>query len=315
MKNFLLSALAFMLASACLAQAESPATTAALMSAFKELPVEVTVQQRSTQTVPGSGGAVEITIDDITANQVITSLSHKKEGVLIERGSMTPTGSKTFKLHGAVYRLKLLRLHNALIGDDLAVFEVDLQKPEGASNSACVDEIKATPVVDPSLDTPFFHASTYSWPWPIVEKEDGSLEDTLGGHPARGSIKKLEHTAACVSTHQGAHDMSFCDAVLTDGVLRLRIHGGLPAYASALEIRVDPKSFDCAFEAVYPAPQAGLRWRITKKTLKIKEEGWKPGTRFLAWVSVEFEEGVVNDGKEVWKPHKIEGWLKPVVTL
>lgn len=314
MRTFLLHALSFMLAAACLAQAQNPAPPPQPLGAFKELPVEVTVQQRSTQTVPGSGGAVEITIDDITANQVITGLSHKKDGVLIKRGSMTPAGSKTFKLHGVGYRLKLLRLHNALIGDDLAVFEIDRHMPEGAANSACVDEIKAGPVVEPTLDTPFFHASTYSWPWHIVEKEDGSLEDTLGGHAVRGSVKKLEHSAACVSTHQGNHDMTFCEAVLTDDVLRLRLHGGMPAYASALEVRVDKNGFDCAFEAAYPSPQTGLRWRITKKTLKIKGGDWKPGERFLAWLSVELEEGVLKDGKVVWTPHKIEGWLKPVVT-
>lgn len=179
----------------------------------------------------------------------------------------------------------------------------------------CNDAILGHVAVDPTLDSPFFRATTSSYPWDIVEHEDGTLEDTFGGRVSKASVEKIEHTADCVSSHQGRHAMSFCDAETKLGRLSLTISGGMPAYASSLAIFMDGERFTCDFSAAYPGPAKGLGWRITKKELKVKSSKIEAGNRFYAWLSIKFEESRLVDGKIVWQPHKIEGYLKPQIRL
>lgn len=177
----------------------------------------------------------------------------------------------------------------------------------------CSDAIVGHVVVDPTLDSPFFRATTSSYPWHIVEHEDGTLEDTFGERVSKASVKKIEHTADCVSSHQGKHAMSFCDAETKLGRLSLTISGGMPAYASSMNILMDGERFTCDFNAAYPGPAEGLGWRITKKELKVKSSKIEAGSHFYAWLSIKFEESRLVDGKIVWQPHKIEGFIKPQI--
>lgn len=177
----------------------------------------------------------------------------------------------------------------------------------------CSDAIVGHMVVAPTLDSAFFRSTTSSYPWHIVEHEDGTLEDTFGGSVSKTSVKKLGHTADCVSSHQGKHAMSFCDAETKQGRLTLTISGGMPAYVSSLVIFIDGERFTCDFSAVYPGPAEGLGWRITKKELRVKSSKIEAGSRFYAWLSIKFEESRLVDGKIVWRPHKIEGFIKPQI--
>jgi len=190
-------------------------------------------------------------------------------------------------------------------------------EPVVATKPACVDQIISVAVVDPTLDSDFFRADDGSYPAHIVEHEDGHLENTLGNTVSKEEATKIEHTAKCLSSHQGEHLMSFCDAPQLDKGLMLEVAGGLPAYASSLTVRIgNDKSLTCRFTAAYPVIVSGetLTWTITKKTLKMTSDRFTPGERLLGWLSVEFDETSTIDGKAIIKSHKIEGYVKPVIS-
>lgn len=181
----------------------------------------------------------------------------------------------------------------------------------------CEDTITAKVEVEPKLKFKFFTAPPEtSRPWHIVEHADGHLEDTAGDGIDEEDLILLEHTAACISTHQGEHPMIFCEAKSTgDAGLTLHIHGGEPGHFSSLTVDVDTKNrdFTCSFEAVYPSPTPALNWRITKKSMRAKSLNAQPGRRFYAWISVEFDEVWTENGAQQKRSYKIEGPVKPVI--
>jgi hypothetical protein len=84
------------------------------------LPIEMTVKQRTTTVLPGSGGAVSVTIDDITRGQVMVSLAAKDGAVLLGPTSLTAGKSAEFKLGDESYFVLLEALDNELVGEDSA---------------------------------------------------------------------------------------------------------------------------------------------------------------------------------------------------
>ena len=181
----------------------------------------------------------------------------------------------------------------------------------------CVDALSTAVVIDAGLDSDFFRSTKASYPWHIIEHEDGHLEDTIAGGPAnRKNVHKIEHTANCLSTHQGEHLMSFCDATQNGRGIDLVITGGMPAYASMLTVKIDEKKqITCSFDASYPMTIPGecIQWRITKKAFRMKSEEIKANARLFGWLTVEFEEITTLNGQTTRKNHKIEGYVKPVI--
>lgn len=109
--------------------ADEPPAKSAASPALTGLPIKMTVKQRSTTVVPGTNGAIELTIDDITRGQVMASLAKDDGTTLIARRSFATGKSKRFRLGEEEYALKLKQLHNALIGQDFADFVVDRPGP------------------------------------------------------------------------------------------------------------------------------------------------------------------------------------------
>jgi hypothetical protein len=95
---------------------------------FKELPVSIRVRQRSTTSVSESGGALSLTVGDITRGQVIVTLLGKGNAALLGPLSMKPGESARFRVGQTDYALKLTRLDNALVGDDFATFVFNVAK-------------------------------------------------------------------------------------------------------------------------------------------------------------------------------------------
>ena len=201
--------------------------------------------------------------------------------------------------------------------DEPTVLDAQTQlRAEVKQESACVDPLEGRVAVDADLHSEFFETSTSQYPWHIVVHPDGHLEDVIDGKIDAGDRVKVEHTAQCVSTHQGEHEMKFCDAdLMKGGRLRLDLYGGLPAYGSSLEIFVDADgNVECSFSAAVKALWGEVKWRITKKEVRFLEEEVAAGKRLHGWISVEFEEiETLADGAERRQGHKIEGFIKPVV--
>ncbi|MFN5961921.1 MAG: hypothetical protein ACK5CW_10600 [Verrucomicrobiota bacterium] len=179
------------------------------------------------------------------------------------------------------------------------------------AKSACDDGVSASATIAPKLDSPLFRETKTSLNWWIVESESGTIEDTTDGEIGPDDLVRIEHTASCTSTHQSEHLMEFCDAVRDGDGIRLSLRGGMPAYASSLSVTIERSlAFRCDFSATYPAPTAPLRWKISKKELRLRSRDFAPGQRLYGWVSVTFEE---TDGVGEPKTYKIEGYIKPVI--
>lgn len=176
----------------------------------------------------------------------------------------------------------------------------------------CEDPVTGIATIVPGLDSPLFHTTKTSYHWAIVEHDDGHLENTAGGEITADDLLRIEHTADCTSSHQGEHLMEYCDAVATADGVKLTLSGGMPAYASDLTITLNAKlEFTCLFSAESPSPTGALRWKVTKKSLKVKSADLTSRSRLRGWISVEFEE--MDAALKVTHTYKIEGYFKPVI--
>lgn len=176
------------------------------------------------------------------------------------------------------------------------------------------DPIVKKAVIDTDLKSTFFDSHSASYRWYIVQKADGAFENILGEAVTPEDEIPVTHTADCISTHQGAHRMTFCDAILVEGVLYLKIYGGLPAYSGVLFIEIKRNlEFTSYFKAVYPVFVDGLRWTLQSKEMTLKRPSFSKGERMCAWVSVVIAEHSVYKGVERSEIFKIEGFVKPVV--
>src|SRR5688572_27109742 len=80
-----------------------PQQPASPAPALTGLPIEMTVKQRTTTDVPGSEGAVSLTIDDITRGQVMASLAGKDGAPLLAPTSLIEGKSASFKIESVSY--------------------------------------------------------------------------------------------------------------------------------------------------------------------------------------------------------------------
>jgi hypothetical protein len=84
---------------------------------------QLTVHQRLSRPVPGSEGFVRLRLGDITAGQVLVTLT-AGEAKLIDARSMREGEEAQFSLGSNDYVLRLTRMVNVLVGDDFATFVV-----------------------------------------------------------------------------------------------------------------------------------------------------------------------------------------------
>jgi hypothetical protein len=91
---------------------------------IRGLPVEMTIKQRSTTPVPGSDESLRITIDDITAGQVMVSLADKDGKGVLASTSLKQGETAEFKFQQEEYQLTLSKLDNELVGEDFATIVV-----------------------------------------------------------------------------------------------------------------------------------------------------------------------------------------------
>lgn len=176
----------------------------------------------------------------------------------------------------------------------------------------CEDKVEAKAVIEPELNSSFFKVTTTSFDSMIVESEDGSIENTGSDTISEQDLLRIEHTAQCRTDHQGDHEMHLGRARVTVDGVELSIFGGAPAFSGILDVLISPDlSYTCSFRANYVAADARLRWRILKKTLRLKHEPRKVGQRLYGWISVIFEEEDTKSGAK--KVNKVEGYIKPVI--
>jgi hypothetical protein len=101
-----------------------PAAPAQAPPAICGLPVNMTVKQRSTTAVPGSNESLRITIDDITAGQVMVSLASAEGEGVFAATSLKQGDAAEFTFNNEKYQLALSELKNELVGEDFATLVV-----------------------------------------------------------------------------------------------------------------------------------------------------------------------------------------------
>ncbi|UXI67919.1 DUF5329 domain-containing protein [Tahibacter amnicola] len=84
----------------------------------------MTARQRTTSALPGSQGALLLSIDDITRGQVMASVMMRDGITIAGRRSIRPGDLMRFDHAGRHWEVRLVALQNALVGDDYAQFEV-----------------------------------------------------------------------------------------------------------------------------------------------------------------------------------------------
>lgn len=104
---------------------------------------EVTVVQRSSKEVPGSGGFLRIHVSDITAGQTLLSVVATDGRTIIEEQSLRAGEEARFQLGAAQYRLRVEELKNLLIGDDFAVISVAIAGAEEIDVAGEHEKIRA----------------------------------------------------------------------------------------------------------------------------------------------------------------------------
>lgn len=85
-------------------------------------PARFTVRQRTTCPLPAPDDGCRITIDDITRGQVMVSITTANGTPLIGPRSLRPGDALDLAVEGQPRRLRLVRLHNSLLGTDRAEF-------------------------------------------------------------------------------------------------------------------------------------------------------------------------------------------------
>ena len=98
-------------------------------------PARLDMAQRSTEPVTGSDGGLLLTIGDVTGGQVDVSLADAKGATVLAPRSMAPGDTADFDFEGRAYTLRLVDLHNELVGEDTATFAV-LAAGTGSSDEA-----------------------------------------------------------------------------------------------------------------------------------------------------------------------------------
>ncbi|WP_442481290.1 DUF5329 family protein [Aeoliella sp. SH292] len=103
--------------------------------AIAGLPVQLTVNQRSTTEIPGSGGKLSVTVDDVTRGQTMVSIVRTGDAPLLGPASMKQGDIQEFQIDGVRYTLQLTQLNNALVGEDTAALTFDTSSGKTLSDS------------------------------------------------------------------------------------------------------------------------------------------------------------------------------------
>jgi hypothetical protein len=105
------------------------------------LPLELSLRQRSSQEVPGSAGRLRIELGDVSGGQVVIRLVDTPGGLELASRALRRGDQIPFSFAGQACRLELLRLDNALVGEDFAT--VRLSTDSAAAEVTVAAEIEA----------------------------------------------------------------------------------------------------------------------------------------------------------------------------
>lgn len=93
--------------------------------------VQLTVVQRETAPLPGSGDRLFLRLGDITAQQVLVNIVEEGGRSVLNTKSVQVGDVIPFDVRGWRYYLSVVELRNFPTGDDFGVFELSRTEPVG----------------------------------------------------------------------------------------------------------------------------------------------------------------------------------------
>ncbi len=108
-------------------------------------PVRLAIHEGNEAAIPGSKGQIKIHLGDITGGQVMLSVTKADEEQLVDPYSVRPGEVIQVQLGDEELYIKVVKLHNFLLGDDFGEFEVS-KSPLEPGISSSQDSQQGAPV-------------------------------------------------------------------------------------------------------------------------------------------------------------------------
>ena len=105
-------------------------------------PLELAIKQRQSKIIPGSSERIRISIDDITAQQVLVSIHDREGNTILDDVSLNEAEIVGFKVNDKQFFVRIKELKNVLFGTDFATLEL------------VSDKSKFPPIVKEEVDDP-----------------------------------------------------------------------------------------------------------------------------------------------------------------
>jgi hypothetical protein len=170
---------------------------------------------------------------------------------------------------------------------------------------------------DRDIFDPFFDQEESSPPWWIIERDDGSFEDTTGEITEREDIPRMRHTADCRTRHQFPRVIRFAEARRVADGLEIRVHDETASTFDDLTVLAHKGRFSAQYKTRYPAdpPDIGLIWTTTKQRLVLDKKSYRPGDVIRGRIEFECLQEIVDPryGDRAPRKIRIEGPFKPIL--
>jgi hypothetical protein len=164
---------------------------------------------------------------------------------------------------------------------------------------------------DHTLSADFFNQDQHSLPWNIVEHDDGSLEDTLGG--STKNIPRLRHTADCTSSYLGDHSIRFAEAwIEADGVGGIYVHDFTASTNDHLLIIVKNRRFSVHYWTHHIISNENPTWRVLSASIVLDGPLVTVGQTLRGFIDVQLVGTSPNGGH---RTNRIRGYIKPQVSM
>ncbi|MDH5680214.1 MAG: hypothetical protein OEZ36_01395 [Spirochaetota bacterium] len=174
--------------------------------------------------------------------------------------------------------------------------------------SMCSADLNHPVKYDESLDHPFFHAESWSYPWHIVLDKNGKLiEDSMGQIKQLKDAPKLTHSAKVMSSYMPDAVMSFCDAkLLSDDSLELKFHYSGAWGGEELNITVKNSRLNSKYRQFHVARpfEKDLIWTSQKQKLILKNKNYRQGDEIKGLIQIMVKEEMVENPKYIRKSKK-----------
>ena len=171
-------------------------------------------------------------------------------------------------------------------------------------------------VLNEHLDVPAIAADDWSYPWYVVEYEEGKFENTLGDSiTAQDTIHQI-HNSKCF-TYVLKNDkmepeprsrLPICEALWRNDTLLIGIFDFSASNSEAVEIAVKGDRFLMAYQVNYVVPYKKIEFETLSRRLVLNQSAFEKGRILKGEIHLEIKETIFSEsGKKSSSNKLIEG--------